>query len=159
MKSDQLLAMLGDVSRLRVRVQVGERDINRIHMGDHVQVTGEGFVGMALTGHVDTVGIEAMPDHANGGMRSFEVGVLLDPLPSAAQSTVHVGMSARVGIQLASQAALWLPMRAVHVDGDIQYVWILEKEARIKRIVHTGESDADQVVIASGLNPSEQVIF
>ncbi|OGT64262.1 MAG: hypothetical protein A3J38_07355 [Gammaproteobacteria bacterium RIFCSPHIGHO2_12_FULL_45_9] len=162
-KNDQLLATIGDVTRLRVRVSVGERDINRIHIGDQVSVTGDGFVGVLVPGRVDAVGVEAVPDRANGGMRSFEVGVLLAALPAADRSVVHVGMSARVGIQLASKPAIWVPMAAVHVAGDTQFVWILArilaKGTRVKRIVQTGESTGDQVMIVSGIRLGEKVVL
>ncbi len=52
---DQILATIGDVSKLRVKAEVDERDVGRIKLGQSAIVRADAFQGQDFTGRVTTI--------------------------------------------------------------------------------------------------------
>ena len=54
--NSQPILSLADISRLRVRAEVDERDLGRIHIGQRVVILVDAFPGERLTGRVSSLG-------------------------------------------------------------------------------------------------------
>ena len=54
--NSQPILSLADISRLRVRAEVDERDLGRIHLGQRVVILVDAFPGERLTGRVSSLG-------------------------------------------------------------------------------------------------------
>jgi HlyD family secretion protein len=66
--AQQALVLLGDLSGLRVRAEVDERDVGKIKLGGAVAVRSEAFRGRELAGKVTSISPMVQPapsrDHA-----------------------------------------------------------------------------------------------
>jgi len=83
---DQVLAIVGDTSSLRVKAEVDERDVGRVKVGQQATVRADAFQGQDFTGHVSIVapGLTAPELGARGAARRTDIDVLeiyvdLDP--------------------------------------------------------------------------------
>ena len=69
-------------------------------------------------------------------------------------------MFAEVNLDLEQPESLLLPLEAVVKDRqDRDIVWVVEDGIVKSRLVKTGDSDAKQVVIQSGLVGNEEVVI
>ena len=69
-KGDTPIVSFGDNSRLRVRVDVDETDVARLHVGDSAYFTAQAFGGQRFTGRVVQIGSEL-------GLKNIDTG---DPI-------------------------------------------------------------------------------
>jgi HlyD family secretion protein len=60
-KEGQQLFTVADLSRLRIEVEVDEFDAGRIHLGDTVTITAEGYNGMTWRGTVEEIPDTVVP--------------------------------------------------------------------------------------------------
>ncbi|RTR90086.1 MULTISPECIES: HlyD family secretion protein, partial [Pseudomonas aeruginosa group] len=69
----QALFGLASVERLKVSARVSELDINQLREGQEVEVSGDGFDGIALKGVISALGGQALPGGTQGSSPQFEV--------------------------------------------------------------------------------------
>jgi HlyD family secretion protein len=78
MPSEMPLAMMGDLSLMRVRAEVDEADVNKIRLGQRVLVRSTGFPGREFTGKVSelapSLGVPRMG--SRGARRATDVEVM-----------------------------------------------------------------------------------
>lgn len=102
--SAQPLLVLGDISKLRVRAEIDERDYGEIKVGQRVVVRSPAFRGRDVTGMVSSIApiIEAGRIGARGGRSPTDVNVaevlvdLAEPGPLVAGMKVDVYFSREV---------------------------------------------------------------
>ncbi len=86
-QSEQAMLVLGDISALRVRAEVEEQYLGRVHVGQHVKVRTAAFHGREFKGTVSSIaGIVGQGRINSRGPRKFnDVDVLevLVDLPDA----------------------------------------------------------------------------
>ncbi len=63
----QPIVSLADASRLRVRAEVDERDLSRIHTGQRVAITAPAFAGREFGGNVTRIGTQMGRQHVRTG--------------------------------------------------------------------------------------------
>jgi HlyD family secretion protein len=76
--SDPALVVIGNVSDLRVRAEVDEQNLGRLHVGQHVTVRASAFSGRDFAGKIAAIGRIVGPSRINArGARKFsDVDVL-----------------------------------------------------------------------------------
>ena len=65
--SPRPIMTVADVSTYRVRVEVDERDVARIRLGQPADITADGFGGVTLHGFVSAIGSEMGRQHVRSG--------------------------------------------------------------------------------------------
>ncbi|TBU73999.1 efflux RND transporter periplasmic adaptor subunit [Phytopseudomonas daroniae] len=89
---------IASIERVKAVAQVQEFDLHQLREGMPVNVTGDGFSGITLQGHIQSIGVQSVPSDTYGGGATYEVIVAVDPLTSKELERVRLGMSARLGI-------------------------------------------------------------
>lgn len=159
-RQNQLLLSIGDLRGITASIQVSEVDVNRIKPGQKVVVTGVAFPGLLLSGSVISVASQAEANQ-NGGsnLSMFNVDISVPEMPSAANQLVHVGMTAKLDVEIQSPPHIMVPIQAVTQQNGQSTVRVLENGKKVSTSVTTGATTETEVVILSGLKPGDQVVM
>ncbi|MYE60118.1 MAG: efflux RND transporter periplasmic adaptor subunit, partial [Alphaproteobacteria bacterium] len=155
----EVLATIGNFSRMAARAKVDEVDVVRIAVGQPASVTGNAFGGLRLRGVVTHVA--SQPDPQARGASRFDVVVTLDPLDGEQKKRIRAGMSSRLQIVVYSkEAALMGPLEAVKDRGRSYWVSVVDPSTRevSERQVAIGPTTQDSVEIAAGLQAGDEIV-
>ncbi|HZH03471.1 MAG TPA: efflux RND transporter periplasmic adaptor subunit, partial [Myxococcaceae bacterium] len=144
------VATLVDVSALKVRVRVAERDAFRIKPGDPVSVTTEVYPGHEFHGKVRSIGVKA--DEA----RTFLVEV---DLPNSPELPLRAGLFGRVAFaSKGGRKGVVIPREALVGSIRKPQVYVVQDGvARLRDIVIDAE-EGMTLGVASGLNAGESLV-
>ena len=149
--AEQQLLTVVDLSTLEVAGTVGTHEVSLLKAGQPVDVQVEGQRD-AVPGRIDRIA-----PAAESGTRAIGVVVVLDNH----DERFRAGQYAQVRLRLADpEQRLTLPTTAVAQASGQDYVWTLENEKLVRRIVVTGRTDAvaGRIEVARGLKPDVQVV-
>lgn len=158
-KQGDVLAVIGDVTGLAIHINVNEFNINQLKVGQKVKVTGAAFPDFILSGEIS--GIDHQAQSASNGAPTFPVEVVVPTLTSKQQELIHMGMSAKVEINIEGDPQITVPIVAVTEKNGQAFVNLIDsKTKKIREIpVKTGQTTADSVVIASNIKEGDQIVF
>ena len=158
-KAGQVLALIGDLSGIRVDIDVPEVDIDKIKPGMAATVRGVAFGKRELKGKLVAVNAQASPSNG-GSLPSFTAVVEVSGLDAKQQSWIKVGMSASIELAVDSEDKLLVPITAVSQKNGKSLVHVRAANGVISmRTVVTGAAQADQVVIDSGLGVGDVILL
>ena len=158
-KAGQVLALIGDLSGIRVEIDVPEVDIDKIKPGMTATVRGVAFAKQELKGELVTVNAQASPG-SGGALPSFTAVVEVHGLDAKQQSWVKVGMSAAIELAVDRIDKLVVPIAAVSQKNGKSVVRVRDAKGAIhEEVVITGAAQADQVVIESGLKAGDVILL
>lgn len=157
-KQGDVLAVIGDMSGISVRIKVNELTVNLLRVGQKVQVTGIAFPEDVLAGNISRVDRQA--ESAGSGIPSFVVEVSVPKLTKKQQEAIHVGMSAKVEISLNDDARVMIPINAIIEKNGAAFVQRYDKSSgKLNEVlVRTGKSTPDSVAILSGLQAGDKIV-
>lgn len=145
------IVTLANLDKVVVKVNIGEELINKLVVGEKVPVKIKAVSKDSFPGEVVNVAASADPQ-----VKTYPVKLHLDN-PA---HLIKPGMFAEVNLDLEQLESLLLPLEAVIKDRqDRDIVWVVEDGIVKSRLVKTGDSDAKQVVIQSGLVGNEEVVI
>ncbi len=158
-KQGDVIAMIGDISGLAMHINVNEFNVNQIQLGQTVKVTGVAFPDFVLEGKITA--IDRQGEATQGGLPVFPVEVIVPVLTEKQQTVIHMGMSAKVAIEINDSAKITVPVKAIIQKNGKTYLHVKdEKSGKIRELaVKTGETTIDSVVIDSGLKTGEKIVF
>lgn len=157
-KQGDVLATIGDLSGLSVNIKVNELVINQLKLGQKVKVTGIAFPDETLNGFIKRV--DRQGEATNGGLPTFTVEVIVPKLTAAQQQMIHVGMSAKVQIDISEDSQIMVPIAAVNEKAGQSFVRVLDQANQIKSVaVKTGKTTQDSVTILTGLNSGDKIVI
>ena len=145
---------LDDLSHLLVDVQVPEVDINRIVVGQPVDLTFDAISNQAYQGKVHSV---ARVGTSESGLVNFEVTIeILNP-----DEQVLPGMTAGVNIIVSQlEDVLTVPNRAIRLVNNQPVVYILKNNAPVEVNIEIGaSSDSMSEIISGDLKEGDKVIL
>jgi HlyD family secretion protein len=157
-KQGDVLAVIGDMTGVSVRIKVNELTVNQLHTGQKVTVSGIAFPEHVLDGKISRVDRQA--ESAGSGIPSFVVEVAVPTLTKVQQELIHVGMSAKVEISLNDEARIMVPITAILEKNGGAFIKTYDPQTKqIKEIaVQTGKSTPDAVAIISGLKAGDKIV-
>ncbi len=144
-----------DLSQVKVLVNVPERDITSVHVGDEVSLTLDAYPDQTFHGKVSKFAPALDPSS-----RTLQVEIDI-PNPDLA---LKPGMFARVTLVLENhRQALAVPSEALLVNELGAFVYTAaspqDGAAVVRRVsVRTGIEDGGQVEILVGLGPQDQIV-
>ena len=154
-------AVIYDRSRLTFDMDIDEKDISQIKVGQKVEITADALDDMSFTGVVDKININGS---TSSGNTVYPVTVLVDGAPPELYPGMNV--SASIIVEEAGEV-LALPVEAVE-RGDTVLVALpgcLDEQGNIvdltaveQRQVTLGRNDEDNVEIVSGLEEGDVVL-
>lgn len=144
-----LMTIIG-MRNLQVLTEVNESDLYLLHEGMPVKITGDGFIGQVLDGHIRSISAQSNSPDLSGSSARFEVVASIDALPAHSSQLIRLGMSARVNVILyENKDAIVVPPEAIHGEGESAWVWFqssLHSDAT-KRQVVVGKAVAQGIEI------------
>lgn len=158
-KQGDVLAVVSDTNGMSIKIKVNELTINQLQIGQKVKVTGVAFPEYILAGEITR--IDKQGESSNAGMPTFSVVVAVPTLSVAEQNDIHIGMSAKVEIDIENQPQVTVPITAVTEKNGAAYLQIYDPKKKVVREVpvKTGQTTADAVAILSKLKPGEQIVI
>ncbi len=141
---------IADLSKMKVTVQVGEKDIAKIAVGQSANVTYPAFPDIVSQGTVTAIASVANSDAANGGGGSvtFNVDILIE----APDARLKPGMTAEVSVvtEQLDDVVIVPTMALMTEDGEHYYVNVATdgkgKETRRIKVTIVTQNDNDAVV-------------
>lgn len=157
-KQGDVLAIIGDMSGISVKIKVNELTVNQLHIGQKVKVTGIAFPEYALTGSISRVDKQA--ETTNGNIPAFAVVVTVPKLTKEQQAAIHVGMSAKVEVSLNDDSQMLIPINAIVEKSGGSYVKRYDKTTKQLQevLVSTGKTTPSAVTIISGIQAGDSIV-
>ncbi len=160
--SESIVVTLG--SRPEAEVDINEVDIDRVHLGDEVQIHTEALPGEIFDGKVTEIAPASTSAFSSSGssggsqgsISKFAVKVAFDKM----DPRLETGMTATVDI-ISSQHhnVVLLPLEAIGFTGNSGTVTVLgPNNTQVKRQVVLGERNDTDAEVVSGLSAGEKVV-
>lgn len=157
-KAGQVLGLIGDLSGVRVEIDVPEIDIDKIHRGMKAKIRGVALGDEVLNGELVAINGQATPTSGNS-LPVFNAVVIVKHLTPEQKKRIRVGMSATIELDLNSYQQLMIPIAALIFDKGNTLVEVLRKDGKIEqRNIRTGAALQDKVAVVSGLQEGEEII-
>ncbi len=158
-KSGQVLALIGDLTGIRVEIDVAEVDIDKIHRGMPATITGVALGKEVLHGKLVSVNAQATNTSA-GGLPSFSAVVEVRNLTKEQQAWIKVGMSASIELDIDMKSQLTVPIAAVKQEKGKTVVQLKDPSGALNtREVSTSVAQADKVTIIAGLQAGDEIAY
>ena len=152
--SSQQLIQLPDLSTLKAKVNINEVDISKITKGLKVQIRPDAFSDSTFTGYVATVANLAQNKDNKSNIKVFPVEIIINEYNKNLLPGLTV--SCRIIVDEISDVN-YIPLEALHVEGDKSYVYRKSTNNYDKVEVQTGPTNSDYVIIESGLEKGDKV--
>lgn len=139
---------IADLSKMKVTVQVGEKDIAKIAVGQSANVTYPAFPDIVNQGTVTTIASVANSDANGGGSVTFNVDILIE----TPDSRLKPGMTAEVSVvtEQLDDVVMVPTMALMTEDGEHYYVNVATdgegKQTRRVKVTVVTQNDNDAVV-------------
>jgi RND family efflux transporter MFP subunit len=145
----QKVATIVNLNPLRVRIDIPEQAIPRVHVGESVSVTVAAYTDRSFAGHVArispsvtassrTLTIEAEVENPNGELKPGQFATVRILLPQ-------------------NEPAVMAPQRALRQISGATYVFVIKNGRAEQRLVQTGQLEGDLIEIKSGIAADEIV--
>ncbi|MDX1900492.1 MAG: HlyD family efflux transporter periplasmic adaptor subunit [Gammaproteobacteria bacterium] len=158
-KQGDVLALMGNTDKILVRIYVNEFSINQLKLNQPVTLTGDAFSGMTLHGIIS--GMDHQGERAdNGGLPTFPVEVTVSQLTPAEQAIIHIGMRAKVEIEIHDAPGVTVPIAAIQQNRAGN--WLTVRDTKTGKThdvkIQAGQTTQDDVVITAGIRPGDQIV-
>ena len=141
---------LHDIETVRILIEVVEKDIPLVHIGQKAEVRAEAYPDRVFEGTVTRI-VQAL----NRATRTMTVEI---DLPNK-ERDLKGGMFARVEALVGTHPqAIQIPIDAVSRLEDVQYVYVVREGKAQRMNVEIGAREGNRVEITKGLTGDEQVI-
>lgn len=148
------LMQLPNLSKLKTKININEVDISYITRDLRVEVKPDAFSDSTFTGRVIHVANLAVNKDQNSNIKVFPVEILLDQTHKNLLPGLTV--SCRVVIDEIEDVQ-YIPLEALHADGNIKYVYRRKGDGYERVEVQTGLTNSDYVIITDGLKRDDHV--
>lgn len=158
-KENQLLASLGDMTGISTTIHVNETDINQIALHQTATLTSWALPGMVFHGVVTNIARQSSST-TNQNSASFPVQIAIPTISALQQKLVHIGMTAKIDIEIHHPPHIKIPINAVFEKDGLHKVMLMNVKTKkpFEVTVETGATDISHVSIISGLKPGDQVL-
>lgn len=151
---------IADLSKMKVTVQVGEKDIAKIAVGQSANVTYPAFPDIVSQGTVTAIASVANSDssYGSGGSVTFNVDILIE----APDSRLKPGMTAEVSVvtEQLDDVVMVPTMALMTEDGEHYYVNLATdsegKKARRVKVTVVTQNDNEAVVGKTQIKRDDQ---
>lgn len=156
------MAVIYDMSTLTFEMKIDELDINKVKVGQVVEITAAALEGQSFTGRVDKININGS---TVGSATSYPVTVVIDD-PKDLLPGMNV--SANIVVERA-KSILTIPVEAVSRGNEVTVALpgamnaegtaVVDPAKLETRTVTLGRNDSANVEIESGLSEGEVVVY
>jgi len=158
-KGDQVIGLIGDLSGIKVEIDVPEIDIDKIYTGMSATVSGIAFGKQQLKGKLVSINAQAS-NSGSGGLPTFSAIVAIEHLTPKQQAYIKIGMSASIELLTEKKNELLIPIKALRHEKGKSIVCVKDKKGRVHpQVVTTGSAEVDKVVVTTGLKEGDVVLY
>lgn len=144
------VALIVDMDKVKVKIDVVERDLPRVRIGQEAQIRVDAYSEKIFRGKVWKIS-----PVVDLGSRTAPIEIFI----SNPKHLLKPGMFARVEITTKeSKDTLIIPRDALMKEGDLTFVFIVEDNQALRKEVTTGMRQENLVEIKDNLNVREEVI-
>jgi len=142
------LIQIADLSRMMVKLNVSEMEVNKLKTGMPVKVSADALPMLELSGRVAMISPKAEKDNRSG-VKSFRVEVGIDQK----NSQVRPGMTARIETVMEERKnILKMPISGLFEERGKKFAYLDVPQAKARKVdVRTGLRNETEVEILSGL--------
>jgi RND family efflux transporter MFP subunit len=145
-----VVANLVDVSILKVRLNVSEKDVFSMHVGDRVEVSSDVHPGVSYMGTIHTIGAKADEAH------TYPIEVLVN---NNAASPLKAGMFARVSFTaIPKRSSTVIPRTAIVGSVKQPKVYVVRNNVAYAREILAGEEIGTDIEVLKGLMPGDEIV-
>ena len=152
--SSQQLIQLPDLSKVKAKVQINEVDISKITKGLKVEVRPDAFSDSTFTGSVSAVANLAQSKDNRSNIKVFPVEIIINEYNRNLLPGLTV--SCRIIVDEIPNV-MYIPLEALHIEGDRSYVYKKMVNGYDKVEVQVGLANSDYVIIEFGLDKGDKV--
>jgi membrane fusion protein (multidrug efflux system) len=150
-QAGQELVALVDNSPIKVDFKVPEKFYHQVGEGQVIIVEVDGYKGEEFTGT-----IEAVDSRIDPASHSIRIKGSIENEDARLKEGMFASISVNIG---KNENALIVPETAVEREGEIEFVWAIEKGKAERRRVITGTKENGQVEITGGqIGPGDIVV-
>ena len=140
-----------NIDRVKVTIQVSERDITAIRKGQSCEISVDGYPGIVFSGAVSSIGAEA-----DEQTRTFPAEILV--VNDRAERLLP-GFIGRVQIRGRTfKNAIFLPQEVIVQREGQPVVFVVGSDTASARTVELGYAHRGKVIITEGLSPGDKVV-
>ena len=144
------LVDLPDLQELKVHTEISEVDISKIQMGQAVEIKLDAFSDTAFSGKVISIANLAQFKEGDSKIKIFPVEILING--TSEKFLPGMTVSCRIIVDKID-SVLYIPLEALFVEGDKNYVYDRSGNSYRKKDVVIGQRNNDFVIIKEGLDP------
>jgi hypothetical protein len=148
------LIQLPDMSLLKASIKINEVDIAKITKGLKVEIRPDAFSDSIFFGEIHSVANLAVNKEGSTKIKVFPVEIYMEGKHSNLLPGLTV--SCRILIDKIDDV-LYVPLEAVHTEGDKTIVYKKTSRGYDKREVETGISNSDFIIIREGLDEKDKI--
>ncbi len=146
-----VVAHVVDLSHLKVNVNVAEKDVFKLKVGDNVIVTTDVYPGAAFNGR-----IQSISDQSDGA-HTYPVVI---SMANSQENPLKAGMFARVSFKSAMpEEALSIPREALIGSLKNPQVFVVEGINAHLRDIIIGDEAGTRLTVLEGLREGDKVVF
>lgn len=146
------LLHVADLSRVHIRADFDEPDIDKLRIGAPVEITWDGMPGRVWHGHIEQ---RPLAVEAAGGRRVGRSVISIDD--NHGKLPVNTEVAVSVIVQKHTHV-LTIPREALYTDDGQHFVYRVNGEKLEKTPVRTGLAGPMRIEIISGLTPADTVV-
>lgn len=145
-----LVANVVDISKLKVKVNVSEKEAFKLKVGDKVDITSEVYPGVTLEGKIETISSKGDEAH------TYPVEIII---ANGGKYPLKAGMFARVYFKsIQRDEVLAIPRESLVGSVKAPQVFVVENgTAKIRNVV-LGSEFGTKVEVLGGLNAGETIV-
>jgi RND family efflux transporter MFP subunit len=145
-----VVASVVDISKLKVKLNVGEKDAFRLKIDDPVEISTEIYPGIKFTGKIESISSQGDLAH------TYPVEISLQ---NSKEHPLKSGMFGRVRFTSANNSSLVIPREALIGSVKDAKVFVIENSVAEERDVVIGNTYDNMIEVLKGLNEGEQVVI
>jgi len=142
------IVSVGDISKLKIIVNVVEEDIGRVKIGQDADINFDAFPGEIFRGKVSTIS-----PSADSLSHTSKVEILLDNKAGR----IKAGLSADVSLIVGKALGVVIPRDSVIMKTGEIFVFAIKNGFAEKRVVVTGFDDGTDIQITVGVAAGEKI--
>ena len=145
-----VLTTLDDLDTMKLTFKLPESSLSQVARGATITATSDAWPGTTFTGTINSINPRIDPLSL-----TFEVRAML----ANPDNRLLPGMLMRTQIELPAQQQLVVPARSIMFDSNRRYVYVIDQQNKVtRRVITTGQTNGQYIVVLSGLSAGERVV-
>ncbi len=154
-RAGEQVVTIGDFSQIKITVPLSELDLDRVELGQQVEIKLDAFGDRSFTGRVNRIAPTTNP-----ASRQIPIEIIIDN----PEGQIKGGLLARVSFTSPENESVVIPAAAIIEEQGANYIFTLAQNGQenrgsvTKRKVVVGDRANGKVEITAGISPGERYV-